>query len=275
MTRFTGKVIAGVIGFLAFGPAGLLFGLVLGHAFDRGLWRALQLSGPEAVQIMRDQFFETTFTLLGFVAKADGRVSEAEIAQTETLFTQLRLTAVQRRTAIERFKTGSASGFDPAPTIERFSQCLGQRLQAQRTLMTMLVGIALADGSFSERERAAIYLLADLLGLQRQEVAQLISMANARTQFQQRGHNRSGGAHSYSEASREVSQLDTAYAALGIDNTASDADIKRRYRKLMSEHHPDKLISEGVPDELLKVATERAQEITAAYGAIQSARGLR
>ena len=275
MTRFTGKVIAGVIGFLAFGPAGLLFGLVLGHAFDRGLWRALQLSGPEAVQIMRDQFFETTFTLLGFVAKADGRVSEAEIAQAESLFTQLRLTAAQRRTAIERFKIGSASGFDPAPTIERFSQCLGQRLQAQRTLMAMLVGIALADGSFSEKERAAIYLLADLLGLQRQEVAQLISMANARTQFQQRGYSRSGGGHSYSEASREVSQLDTAYAALGIDDTASDADIKRRYRKLMSEHHPDKLISEGVPDELLKVATERAQEITAAYGVIQSARGLR
>ena len=275
MTRLTGKVIAGVIGFVAFGPAGLLFGLVLGHAFDRGLWQALKLSGPEAVQIMRDQFFETTFTLLGFVAKADGRVSEAEIAQTEALFTQLRLTAAQRRTAIERFKTGSASGFDPAPTIERFSQRLGQRLQAQRTLMAMLVGIALADGSFSERERAAIYLLADLLGLHRQEVAQLISMANARTQFQQGRYNRSGGAHSYSEASREVSQLDTAYAALGIDNTASDADIKRRYRKLMSEHHPDKLVAEGVPDELLKVATARAQEITAAYDIIQNARGLR
>ena len=97
MTQVTGKVIAGLIGFMAFGPAGLLFGLVLGHAFDRGLWRALQLSGPEAVHIMRAQFFETTFTLLGFVAKADGRVSEAEIAQTEALFLQLRLNAAQRR----------------------------------------------------------------------------------------------------------------------------------------------------------------------------------
>ena len=79
-----GKLLAGAIGFLAFGPVGLLFGLVLGHAFDRGLWRALQLSGPDAVHLMRAQFFETTFTLLGYVAKSDGRVSEAEIAQTET-----------------------------------------------------------------------------------------------------------------------------------------------------------------------------------------------
>ena len=125
MTRFTGKVIAGVIGFLAFGPAGLLFGLVLGHAFDRGLWRALQLSGPEAVQIMRDQFFETTFTLLGFVAKADGRVSEAEIAQTETLFTQLRLTAVQRRTAIERFKTARLRASIQHLLLNDFPNALG------------------------------------------------------------------------------------------------------------------------------------------------------
>ena len=100
MKQVTGKVIAGLIGFLAFGPAGLLFGLVLGHAFDRGLWRALQLSGPEAVHIMRAQFFETTFTLLGFVAKADGRVSEAEVAQAEALFAQLRLNAAQRDSAI-------------------------------------------------------------------------------------------------------------------------------------------------------------------------------
>ena len=64
-------------------------------------------------------------------------------------------------------------------------------------------------------------------------------------------------------------------AALGIDKGASDTDIKRRYRKLMSENHPDKLIAEGVPDELLRVATERAQEITAAYEVIQNARGLK
>ena len=273
MTRVTGKVIAGVIGFLAFGPAGLLFGLVLGHAFDQGLWRALQLSGPEAVHIMRAQFFETTFTLLGFVAKADGRVSEAEVAQTEALFGQLRLNSAQRRNAIEHFKAGSASGFDPAPTIAKFNQCLGPRRQAQHTLMAMLVGIALADGTFSDAERGAIYRLAELLGLPRREVDQLISMVNAQAQFQQGRGGYSGQRHSYSEGPRGATELDTAYAALGVDAGATDAEIKRRYRKLMSENHPDKLIAEGVPDELLRVATERAQEITSAYEVIQQARG--
>ena len=273
MTRFTGKVIAGLIGFLAFGPAGLLFGLVLGHAFDQGLWRALQLSGPEAVHIMRAQFFETTFTLLGFVAKADGRVSEAEVAQTEALFGQLRLNAAQRRNAIEHFKAGSSAGFDPAPTIAKFNQCLGPRRQAQHTLMAMLVGIALADGTFSDTERGAIYRLAELLGLPRREVDQLISMVNAQAQFQQGRGGYSGQQQSYAGGGRSASELDTAYAALGVASDATDTEIKRRYRKLMSENHPDKLIAEGVPDELLRVATERAQEITAAYEVIQQARG--
>ena len=220
------------------------------------------------------QFFETTFTLLGFVAKADGRVSEAEVAQTEALFAQLRLNAAQRRSAIEHFKRGATAGFDPAPTVAKFNDCLGPRRQAQHTLMAFLVGIAMADGTFSETERGAIYRLADLLRLPRHEVDQLISMVNAQAQFQQGQYRRStGGAHS--SAGPGISELDTAYAALGIDKGASDADIKRRYRKLMSENHPDKLIAEGVPDELLRVATERAQEITAAYEVIQNARGLK
>ena len=273
MTRVTGKVIAGVIGFLAFGPAGLLFGLVIGHAFDRGLWRALQLSGPEAVHIMRAQFFETTFTLLGFVAKADGRVSEAEVAQTEALFAQLRLNVSQRRSAIEHFKKGASTGFDPTPTVAKFIDCLGPRRQAQHTLMAFLVGMALADGTFAETERGALYRLAELLTLPRQEVDQLISMLNAQAQFQQGAHQQPSGRGGYSAPGRRETELATAYTALGLKADATDAEVKRRYRKLMSENHPDKLIAEGVPDELLRVATERAQEITAAYEVIQQSRG--
>ncbi|MDB0008521.1 co-chaperone DjlA [Luminiphilus sp.] len=273
MNRIIGKCIAGTMGFLAFGPAGLLFGLVLGHAFDRGLWRALQLSGPEAVPMMRAQFFETSFTLLGFVAKADGRVSEAEVAQTESLFTQLRLTALQRRNAIEHFKAGSSSGFDPAPTVARFTQCLGPRRQAQHTLMAFLIGIALADGTFSEAEREALYQVAALLSLPQREVDQLISMANAQAQFQERYSSQSD--YRRSGQSSATNALHTAYAALGLQTDATSSEIKRRYRKLMSENHPDKLIAEGVPDELLRVGTERAQEITAAYEVIRESRGLK
>jgi DnaJ like chaperone protein len=111
-----------------------------------------------------------------------------------------------------------------------------------------------------------------LLGLPRREVDQLISMVNAQAQFQQRSYQQSSAGGGYRPRNAET-ELNTAYAALGLTADASDAEIKRRYRKLMSENHPDKLIAEGVPDELLRVATERAQEITAAYEVIQQARG--
>ena len=274
-TRITGKVIAGVIGFLAFGPAGLLFGLVLGHAFDQGLWRALQLSGPEASAIMRRQFFETTFTLLGFIAKADGRVSEAEVAQTESLFAQLRLNVAQRRDAIAHFKRGSAADFDPSESIAAFRDCIGPRRQAQHTLMAFLVGIALADGSLSHPERDALYRVAHLLSLPRPEVEQLISMLTAQAQFHQGGFQGGAGWSRRGGAAPVRSNLQQAYAALGVDANISDVELKRRYRKLMSENHPDKLIAEGVPDELLRVATERSQEISSAYDVIRQARGLR
>ena len=98
-------------------------------------------------------------------------------------------------------------------------------------------------------------------------------MVNAQAQFQQGRGGYSGQQQSYAGGGRSASALDTAYAALGVASDATDTEIKRRYRKLMSENHPDKLIAEGVPDELLRVATERAQEITAAYEVIQQARG--
>ena len=122
-------------------------------------------------------------------------------------------------------------------------------------------------------ERAALNQVAGLLSMPRGELDQLISMLNAQAQFQQRAYQQRGSRH-HGNADGP-SELDTAYAALGLTPSASASEVKRRYRKLMSENHPDKLIAEGVPDELLKVATARAQEISAAYEVIQRSRGTK
>jgi DnaJ like chaperone protein len=63
------------------------------------------------------------------------------------------------------------------------------------------------------------------------------------------------------------------YVVLGIDRTANERDIKRAYRKLMSQHHPDKL--GDVPDELKRRAEERAREINAAYERVKAERGFK
>jgi DnaJ like chaperone protein len=66
--------------------------------------------------------------------------------------------------------------------------------------------------------------------------------------------------------------LDSAYKALGVQATSTDAQVKRAYRKLISENHPDKLIGQGMPEDMVKLATERTQEIQTAYDCIVNSR---
>ena len=69
--------------------------------------------------------------------------------------------------------------------------------------------------------------------------------------------------------------LDDAYTALGIKADASDAEVKRAYRRLVSENHPDKLASRGMPDSMREVAEEKTREINVAYELIKDARGFK
>jgi DnaJ like chaperone protein len=69
-----------------------------------------------------------------------------------------------------------------------------------------------------------------------------------------------------------VAPLDQAYAQLGLTSDASDAEIKRAYRKLVSQYHPDKLVSHGLPEEMMEAAKKRVREINTAYDRIKQAR---
>ncbi|MBT6264032.1 MAG: co-chaperone DjlA, partial [Halieaceae bacterium] len=178
-----GKLVAGLIGFFTLGIVGLLFGIAIGHAFDRGLWQALQAASPDNLARSQKQFFDTTFTLLGYVAKSDGRVSEAEIAQAEAMFRQLRLNPTQRSSAIQHFREGAEPGFDPDSTVTAFAARVGQRRQVQQTLFAFLASMALADGELAEPERAALHHIASLLGMPTQAVDRVVAMLVAQSRF--------------------------------------------------------------------------------------------
>ncbi len=101
--------------------------------------------------------------------------------------------------------------------------------------------------------------MAQQLGFNAAYVDQLINMVGAQQHYADDSHQASAS-------------IDDAYMVLGIDASATDAEMKRAYRRLMSQHHPDKLVSKGLPEEMIRLATKKTQEINAAYKQIKQSR---
>jgi DnaJ like chaperone protein len=69
--------------------------------------------------------------------------------------------------------------------------------------------------------------------------------------------------------------LQQSYAALGLKEDASAQEIKKAYRKLVSQYHPDKLVSQGLPEEMMEMSKKRVREINAAYDKIKVSKGIK
>jgi DnaJ like chaperone protein len=255
------KLIGFIAGYYFFGFFGALLGLFIGSFIDRV--RVYGSGGMNPLQnaLRQAVFLETVFISMGKLAKADGRVSEEEIAHVEQFMQKLNMTAQHREQAIKLFKQGADSAFDIYPTYQRFMSVCGHTKNLKDVLLAYLIVMALADGHFHPAEEALLTEIAGHLGYGPAAFKQMIEMVLNRTHF-------AGG-----QASAALA-LDDAYKALGVTKDSSDAEIKRAYRKLMSQYHPDKLMGQGVPEDMIAMATEQAKEIQLAHDLIKRHRNI-
>lgn len=266
-----GKLVGGAFGFMLGGPLGALLGIALGHNFDKGL---KALPGGDAFETgdrerVQTAFFTATFVVMGRVAKADGRVSPEEIRMAEAVMAQMSLDGAKRAAAINLFNQGKSTDLDLDAVLEQFRQeCHGRRTLLQM-FMEIQLQAAYADGRLDPSEDQLLLYLCRRLGISEFDYRRLQRMIEAELGFAAAG-DRAG---SRGGPARGGPTLADAYRVLGVESGASDAEIKRAYRRLLSQHHPDKLVSKGLPEEMMKVATQKTHEIRQAYEKIRAARG--
>jgi DnaJ like chaperone protein len=252
-----GTLLGGTLGYMFGGPLGALLGAALGRNFDRGISitddsATLGVGRQERVQAA---FFTATFSVMGHIAKSDGKITADEIAATESIITRMQLDPQQRKAAIQLFNEGKKTGFPLHEVLAQFRRECHRRRNLVQMFLEIQIVTAMADGKLHRAEREIIFAIGAELGFSHAEIEHLFSLGGP----QQTPRDRKQG-------------LAQAYEILGVDRNATDAEVKKAYRRMMSQHHPDKLIAKGLPEEMIRMATEKTQQIKAAYEQVKESR---
>lgn len=264
-----GKLLGGTFGYLLAGPLGALIGAALGHNFDKGLGASLRGQfEPGAQERVQTAFFTALFSVMGHLAKADGRVSEDEIALARNVMQRMNLNEMMRQTAMRLFNEGKQPEFVLDDVLDQFRVECHRRRNVMQMFVEILMHVAYADGNVHPAEHQVLEKVRLSLGFSHQQFQHIEALVRNARHF-------GGGGFEQEPAVQGKASLEEAYEILGVQKTASDAAVKKAYRRLMNQHHPDKLVAKGLPDEMMKLATEKTQEIKQAYELVKKMRASR
>ncbi|WP_392561501.1 co-chaperone DjlA [Orbus sturtevantii] len=249
---------------------GFFIGPMLYKAFDRVA--PVRHSSPDPML-----FLTVSFEVLGHLSKAKGQVTQYDINIASNFMDELQLDHAKRKLAQESFNRGKSLNY---PLKERLSELYEQyrfRKNVLNIFCEFLIRAAINNGSLHEKEEQILYTVAQAFHIPRIQMAVYIQMMMASYHFQRgQQHQQQQGYHQGTYQNKSSpNDINNAYRILGVAPSVDNATIKKAYRKLMNEHHPDKLVSKGLPKEMLEAAKKRAQEIQVAYDLIKTYKGFK
>jgi DnaJ like chaperone protein len=255
-----GKVVGGIAG-LAAGPLGAALGVLIGHSYDVAAdQRANQTPNGD----FQGFFFDTAFAVMGFVAKSDGRVSESEIAAARSIMQGFHFDEAHVVRAISAFNRGKQPNYPVDSEIVRLVRVCAPRPDLLALFLEIQMRAVLAGEGLDGGRRRLIVEIGRRMGFSDAQIEGLEALLLQQT-----------GSRAGSAAPSRTMGIQQAYGVLGISASASDADVKKAYRRLMSENHPDKLVARGLPESMQDLAKEKTQRIREAYDVIAEHRGIR
>ena len=273
-----GKVLGFLFGLMFLKIPGAILGVIVGHFFDKAYSQDFNQLGGFG-RFFSDQnslkqqavFFHSLFSALGHLAKSDGQVTDREIQIATALMDDMNLSGDARQEAQNAFREGKARDFPLVDTLKGLYEACHGRRDILQVFLEILIQAAFADGKLSQEEYVVLEKVAKPLGFRRRDLDYLISMFEAEIRFRQRGGQQRSSQHS---PYTETQSLDDAYRILGVSSSDDEKTIKRAYRKRMAEHHPDKLVSKGLPEQAMEIAKKKAQDIQSAYELVKQKRGF-
>jgi DnaJ like chaperone protein len=263
------------------GPLGAMLGMAVGHNIDTG--NLGRMGKPGAIPGDKAQislvFFNATFRVMGHLAKRDGRVSESEIAAAQAVMNHMRLTPSQKQTAINLFQEGKHPDFNLDAALTLLHHHCGKQPHLIRRFIDVQLSTAYADGVLHPGKRELLLYICDRLGFSRLGFEALEAFARHRQQSSADAdqNSRAHREHRREQRPRPATRRDSlaaAYQLLGVTPQATTEEIKRAYRRLISQYHPDKLAANNLSQELIAKTTEKTREIKAAYERVKQARGF-
>ncbi len=263
---------------------GAILGLYLGHLFDKSLKNNFDKAGGFSSLFSGDDvherqalFFSSCFAVMGHIAKSNGRVSEVHIKAANLFMDEMGLKGEERREAQHAFQSGKESDFSLKETVHDFKERFAKRNDLIQLFLEIQIQMAFSDGVLAEQEKQLLAEVSKQLGISKTHFAFVLKRYQAEFNFrkQQQRFNQQqqnqGQSSSYREGSghhvppNNNMNRAQALALLGLSSDATQRDIKVAYRKLMSQHHPDKLVSQGLPKHMMELAVKKSQDIQAAY----------
>ena len=254
------SVLGGALGYMIGGPLGAMLGVAFAGNLSKGKSNFRGSASdyrPGDQQRVQAAFFSSVFSVMGYIAKVDGKVSKSEILLAQQVMQHMQLSEDMQKAAKELFNQGKQNDFNLDEVLEQFRSECHRRTHLVRMFLEIQIQATYADGVFDDKEYDALKYIAQKLRFPIHELERLIQQ--------------------FAVASGKSSKLtiDDAYVILGSDKSLTDKELKRAYRRLLAQHHPDKLVAKGLPDEMIKLANDKTQEIISAYELIKKHRGMR